>query len=393
MSIQKRLKIAFLCETDPKKKPWGHSGGHVRISNTLQEYVGDVTYLGESWGAVDFIRRIIQKLPTSVALRLQFRMHWLLSSIIARHTRKQLEKDRYDVLFCCYGFYCLSNIKLPYPLLTAFTSDATFTVYKYSTVGQQFDSFLSLSRRLDPLLKKAENTVYDSTDLLLWPSDWMRYSVNELFNIDQSKSFMVPWGANILPPSREELLIHEIGDKPVELLLVGRDWYPKGGPIVYDVLMELLDSGIKAHLSVVGCVPPDEFKHDQVTVYPQLNKDIPEEYSTFVALYKNAHFFVMPSYEAYGFAFCEASAYGLPALCLNVGGVPIKEGVNGHALTNGSTASDFAEKIRYYLSSAAEYRSLQESTRLYYEEHLNWQAWAKKVSGLLRKKIEEKRSD
>lgn len=382
MSEQKRLKIAFLCETDPKKT-WGHSGGHVRIMNTLQEYVGDVTYLGESWGAVDFIRRLVEKLPSPITLRLKFRLHWLLSPIIARQTRKQLQKQHYDVLFCCYGFYCLSNLKLPYPLLSVFTSDATFTVYKYSTVGQQFESFLSLSRLLDPLLKKSEQKVYDETGLLLWPSDWMRDSVNQLFSIKPEKSKMVPWGANILPPKKDDLIIHDIGDKPVELLLVGRDWYPKGGPIVYEVLLELLAAGIKAHLNVVGCTPPDEFKHECITVTPHLNKDIPEEYERFISLYKNAHFFVMPSYEAYGFAFCEASAYGLPSLCLNVGGVPIKEGVNGHALENGAKAADFVEKIQYYLARPDKYRLLQESSRQYYEEHLNWQAWATKLSSLI----------
>lgn len=383
----KRLKIAFLCETDPYTKPWGHSGGHVRLLNTLNEHVGDVTYLGESWGSVDFVRRLIQKLPTPIKLRLQFRVHWALSFFIAKQIRKQLKKEQYDVLFCCYGFYCLSQLKLPYSLLTVFTSDATFTVYKYSEVGEQFNSFFSLSRFLDPLLKKSEKKVYEATDLLLWPSNWMRDSVNDLFNVSPNKSHMVPWGANILPPAAGDLIAHDLAKaEQVELLLVGRDWYPKGGPTVYQVLLNLLSAGIKARLTVVGCTPPDEFAHDQVRVYSQLNKDIKEEYETFISLYKTAHFFVMPSHEAYGFAFCEASAYGLPSLCLNVGGVPIKEGVNGHALPRGSQPDNFVEKIQYYIANPAEYHSLRESTRQYYEEHLNWPAWANKVSQLINEK-------
>jgi len=321
---------------------------------------------------------------------LQFRVHWALSFIIARQVRKQLKKERYDVLFCCYGFYCLSKLKLPYPLLSVFTSDATFTIYKYSEVGQQFDSFFSVSRFLDPLLKKSEKKVYEETDLLLWPSNWMRDSVNELFNIAPDKSHMVPWGANILPPARDDLIDHHFDNmQQVELLLVGRDWYPKGGPTVYQVMLDLLKAGVNARLTVVGCIPPDEFSHDQMVVYPQLNKDIPEEYETFTSLYKNAHFFVMPSHEAYGFAFCEASAYGLPSLCLNVGGVPIKEGINGHALPRGSEPADFVAKIQHYLTNSDDYRQLRNTTRQYYEEHLNWKAWANKVSLLIEEKKKE----
>ncbi len=392
MSKTPRLKIAYLCETNPSET-LNHSGGNTKIFNALQDYVGDVTYLGESWGLVEFVRKIINKMPWPIILRLRFRTHWLLSSIIARRIYKELKKQRYDVVFCSYGFYCLSNLKLPYPVPVVFTSDATFTAYKYSKVGQQFESFFSLSRRLDPLLRNAEEKVYQSADLLLWPSRWMKNSVDELFNLSDDKSHMVHWGANILPPSREDLITHSISKQQVELLLVGRDWFPKGGPVVFETLKVLLDKGINAHLSVVGCVPPDEHIHEKMTIYPQLNKNIPEEYETFISLYKNAHFFVMPSYEAYGFAFCEASAYGLPTLCLDVGGVPIKQGVNGHALPDGSTPADFAEKIEYYLNSPAEYSSFQESTRHYYEEHLNWEAWAKKVAELIQNKVEAKATE
>ncbi|MEN9061359.1 glycosyltransferase [Ponticoccus litoralis] len=137
----------------------------------------------------------------------------------------------------------------------------------------------------------------------------------------------------------------------------------------------LRDSGIDARLTVIGCTPPEAHRSEHVTVHPQLNKAVPEELHRFEAAIAAAHFLVQPSYESYGFAFCEASAMGLPALCLRVGGVPVRDGVNGHALPPGATPGDFAALIRRYLDDAPAYAALCASARREYEVRLNWDAW------------------
>jgi glycosyltransferase involved in cell wall biosynthesis len=101
-------------------------------------------------------------------------------------------------------------------------------------------------------------------------------------------------------------------------------------------------------------------------------------------LLAQAHFLVQPSFESYGFAFCEASAYGLPSLGLRIGGVPIVEGVNGHALPAGSTAQDFTRLIKTYLDAPDDYARLRETARTEFEEHLNWDAWGRRVKARLR---------
>lgn len=56
-------------------------------------------------------------------------------------------------------------------MVTAYTSDATPTTYKRSKVGEAFGSFLKVSRLIDPLILRAEDQVFQATDLLFWPSE------------------------------------------------------------------------------------------------------------------------------------------------------------------------------------------------------------------------------
>jgi len=79
----------------------------------------------------------------------------------------------------------------------------------------------------------------------------------------------------------------------------------------------------------------------------------------FQTLFLNAHFLINPSFESFGFAYCEASAYGLPALAFRVGGVPVRDGVNGHALPLGSQATDFADVIAEYVANPSAHTALQ----------------------------------
>lgn len=395
MSSQKRLKIAYLCETDPKHT-WAHSGGNTRIFNALQKHVGDVSVLPSSWGILEFLRRFIHSLPLNIQLRLRFRTHLFLSRFISKHIEKIIANEKYDVVFCAYSFFCLSYLKLPENCISVFSSDATYTAYKNSQVGAAFGSYFSLSRRLDPLILKAEKRVYSQIDLCLWPSQWIKDAADRLYSLDDSHSKVVNWGAGVAPPVREELILDNPIEDEVRLLLVGRDWVPKGGPMVYDILNILVGRGVNAHLTVVGCEPPKHHIDKNMTVYKQLDKTNPEQLEKFTALYKNAHFFVMPSYEAYGFAFCEAGAYALPSLCLKVGGVPIVEFDrdaavgNGHALDADVDAVDFVNKIEHYLNTPKAYSEFRRSTRDYYEQHLNWDAWGKKVSALIDEKIEDR---
>lgn len=384
-----RLKIAYLCDWSPLDRNL-YSGGNARIYDALRANVGEVTILSNSWFAAEPLRRLMHAMPEPINLRARWRLHLALGRVAWAGLSRELARDRYDVLFGAYSFQSFAGMRLPYPIFTAYTADATPTGYKRSEIGAGHGSFLALSRLFDPLIHRAETRIFRNLDLLLWPAAWQKQTADRLYGLDPARSVIVPWGANIDDPG-EGAPVTLDPKGPLNLLFVGRNWQAKGGPLAVEVLHDLRASGIDARLTVIGCTPPLD-PAPWLTVHAELDKAVPEQLATFENAYRQAHFMVMASLESYGFAFCEASAYGLPSLALRLGGVPVLDGVNGHALPPGSPAADFAAIIRRYLADPAAYATLRADARARYERDLNWDRWGQRTAELLAEGVARKRA-
>ncbi|MDO6730170.1 glycosyltransferase family 4 protein [Marinovum sp. 2_MG-2023] len=377
-----RRKIAYLCDLSPHD-PLTYSGGNARIFNALQEHVGDVTPLDPGWGRIDCLRRLILAMPKAVSIRLLWRVQLALSSLIAPAIQKQLARGRFDVLVGAYSFHSFAALKLPPGVFSVYTADATPTTYKRSVVGQSFDRYLRISRLLDPMIMRVERRVFRNLNLMIWPTEWLKSGADGLYELKPDRSIVVPWGGNVTDPVPSDVPPALSRGTQVRFVLVGRDWWAKGGPLVFETLVELRARGIDAVLDVIGATPPREHIADFVTVHGVLDKSLPNEMATFEAVMRRSHFLFQPSLESYGFAFCEASAYGLPSLCLRIGGVPVREGVNGHALPYGSGPEGFLNRIETYLENPKSYEALRRSARKEYEDRLNWDAWGRRVDAIL----------
>lgn len=380
--MSSRRKIAYLCDLSPHD-PLTYSGGNARILAALNRHVGDVTVLDSGWGRLNGLRRAILALPEPVTIRALWRVQLALAPLIAPAIERQLVQGRYDVLFASYSFHALAGLRVPPGVFSVYTSDATPTTYKRSEVGQSFGSFLRLSRLLDPMILRAERNVFRKVDLLAWPTDWLKSGADELFGLDPERSVVVPWGANVPDVRPSDVPPALSPGAPVRFVLVGRDWFAKGGPLVFETVKLLRADGIDAQLAVMGVHPPTGFDADFVTSHGMLDKSDPAQLAQFEAVMRRAHFLFQPSFESYGFAFCEASAYGLPSLCLRIGGVPVRDGINGHALPLGAGAADFARKVACYLAAPRTYEALRKSARREYEDRLNWNAWGRRIDALL----------
>ncbi len=371
---ERRLKIAYLCDMDPSLT-WSYSGGNARIFKALQDHVGDVEFIDNGWGRFEWVRRAIHKMPEAINIRLRWRMHYALSKQIARYVNAQLRDGDFDVALGVYSLHSLSHIKTPEHMPMVFTSDATQTSYRQSEVGAGFKSHMRLGRLLDRWIEGHERAVLTSTDKNFWPSDWQKDLADRTYGLNEEASVVLPWGANVDAPAIEKISTDLGFEDGLRLLLVGRSWHAKGGDVTFATVQALRDRGIDASLSVIGCTPPEYAQTDFVQFFHNLDKTIPEDLATFESIFRNAHALMQPSLESYGFAFCEASAFAVPSLCVRQGGIPVWNGINGEALEIGATPQDFADQLMDWMQNPADYKKMRLSSRQCFEDKLNWAAW------------------
>ena len=91
------------------------------------------------------------------------------------------------------------------------------------------------------------------------------------------------------------------------------------------------------------------------------------------------HFLLLPTRaDASLIVACEANAFGVPAITTETGGVPdiVQDGVNGYCLPYHADGRLYALLISELFKDQERYEQLVQSSRMRYEERLNWDSWA-----------------
>ena len=199
--------------------------------------------------------------------------------------------------------------------------------------------------------------------------------------------YVVPFGANIDEILTGEKVVLSRDEGPCRLLFVGQQWVRKGGQVAIATVVALNDMGIDAELTICGEPPPDgQPLPASVKVMGMLDKSRPKQSERLLRSFRESHFFVLPTRaDCTPIACSEACAFGLPVMTTDTGGLPtiVENGVNGFRLPRTASGTHFAEKIAEIWRDAPRYRSLVESTRKRYDEHLNWDTWATRMIEIL----------
>ncbi len=258
-------------------------------------------------------------------------------------------------------------------------SDTTFDGLEDSY--EQYTNLLPWSRRQGhDIARRAIARSVMST----YPSQWAAKSAIEMYGADPDTTHVVPYGANLdRPPSHEEAVESRSRDK-CRLLFIGRDWVRKGGPIVFDAFRELRRRGIDAELTVVGTDPG--VSHERLEVIPFLNKQIPEQLERYRELWRSSAFLFMPSRaETFGAIYCEAAAYGLPAIAADANGAgeAIDDGTSGRLLPLDATANDYSDVLESIWSDRDLYAAYVNGARRRFETDLNWEVWGDRTTRLI----------
>jgi glycosyltransferase involved in cell wall biosynthesis len=146
----------------------------------------------------------------------------------------------------------------------------------------------------------------------------------------------------------------------------------------------LNESGIPAILHVAGCDPVGSFPH--LESHGFLSKATQAGRAKLCALLASSDFLLLPTRaEAAGLVFCEASAWGLPIISTDTGGVGtyVRNGINGVTLPLNVGGEEYARAIAGIIADRQLYEQLSRSARNEYETRLNWDTALKSALDLL----------
>lgn len=223
-------------------------------------------------------------------------------------------------------------------------------------------------------------------------SDWAKDCAINFYNGNPKRNFVLEFGANLDKKDICESSIYT--GEQLNILFSGVDWKRKGGKLAVDTVHILREKyGLNATLTIAGIksLPKNLRNLDYIINLGFLNKNIPEQYDTYISAIKNSHIFLLPTKaECAGIVFSEASAYGLPIFTHDTGGIKnyVINGMNGYRLKLGSTAKDFADAIHNSIMSN-ELSLLHNGALKMYSEKLNWDKWGERFEKIIRENILE----
>lgn len=372
------MRIAYLTANDPNdKRSW--SGTQYYMARALQKHCGEVFCVGPLPLVSAKIAKMASRALRLVGVTYLYTHTTSMSKKLGKMAEKRMAKEACDVIFAPAGSVLLAYLRTQVPIV--YLSDTT--LHLMIDYNPEFTCMSAPSIRM---ANKIECLAIQKARQQIYPSSWAATSAIRDYGADPQSVHVVPFGANIDDwPSREKAVEPPPHDK-CRLLFVGRDWAGKGGEIAFDTLLQLERLGVPAELAIVGCEPPERFRHPSLRIFPFLNKNNPEERAQLDRLYTESHFLLLPTRaECFSIALCEANAYGTPIASTYTGGLPelVREGVNGFLLPKEARGDLYAARIRDAYNNLALYRSLRISSREQFETRLNWDAWGKRVKEIL----------
>lgn len=370
-ALAEPLRIGFLSAHNYFSEN-AYSSALLRMYRALQATPAQVIPLGAPYHITKWTRatrrlRDVCGVPRAVDDRFRAR-----GAEFRRLVERQLAKQPCDVLFAPVASHELDWLEPESPVIYA--SDVTYRVYApmYGLAHSEADD-------------RIEQHAIDCAAAIAYSSEWAADSAREDYGASPDKVFVVPFGANLPDAPDPALADQRTLNKPLRLLFLGKEWERKGGPLVLETVAELRRRGVETHLVIAGCTPPNVASGEGVEVIPYLDKSFAADRQRMHALWRDSHLFFMPTRaEAFGMVFCEAAAYGLPAVTTAVGGVPsaVAAGESGLVLPLAATASEYADAICQLLASTDDYRALARAARQRYEQVLNWSAWGERIYDL-----------
>jgi glycosyltransferase involved in cell wall biosynthesis len=232
------------------------------------------------------------------------------------------------------------------------------------------------SRSIRGLLELDRKAV-EEAELVFYHTDWAADVAVRDYGVQRSKLRVVSPGANFdgVPP--EEANVRKKKDRECRLLFFGRAWERKGGPIAYEVHNVLRKRGLACRLIICGpqeaqMLPVDD---PTVEVVRPINKGLSSERLRMSELFRSVDYLLLPTRaDTSTSAIREASAFGVPSVSTNVGGIGslVTDGIEGFLLRVDSSPAEYADRILENYQDDAQRLSFRAAARAAYEDRMRW---------------------
>jgi glycosyltransferase involved in cell wall biosynthesis len=396
-SGRKRLKIAVISMIDIMDKR-NISGSPYICATLLQKYCGDVelidkfrpgkitcSYLLRNWNKMFSwlcgIFRLRQAFWQLFGKTYEWERTPLIAKYYARRIEKGLKGKSYDVIFSPQGSFLLAYLRTSIPII--YDTDATFQ----AMVGF-YPNLMNPTARCLREGNYIEKRALQNATRVIATSHWAARSMLNDYGIDERKISVIPPASlfDEIPPC-EDVLGPKRRDV-CELLFLGKDWERKGGVIALKAVEWLNQNHVKARLTIVGCVPriPSVIPKEAVKIIGFLDQNDSTCLGKLQQLFLESHFLLVPTRaEACARVCSESSAYGLPIITTDVGGVStaVRNHENGIMLSYDSDGDEYGKVIKELWGDENIYNELCVSTRKAFDTRLSSVLWAETVSRIM----------
>ncbi len=381
------MKVGFAARSSPlDKKSWSGTSYYtyqeILKNNDVEIFHFNWPWLLREWLTTQkSINRRWFKKQTAVEF-----LH-AYAKYFSKQLTKELKKRPVDVLFVSASSQLIAYVETDIPII--YMTDASF--HQLQSYYPYFSNLAGYNIREGIELDKK---AFVNASHCMLASDWNKNSAISDYKISRNKISVVPFGANLDSiPARANLNVEASGH--CRLLFLGVEWKRKGGDIAWKTFQLLKQKGMNPHLHIIGCVPPYDLANEKnVTIIPFLDKNNQEDFQQLHSIFLATDFLLLPTRaECAGVVFSEASAYGIPSITTDTGGVNtyVKNDINGFVLPLAAKAEVYAEKIGQLLADKPAFQRLKLSARNYYDEILNWNLWGQQFQQIAERLVQEKR--
>jgi glycosyltransferase involved in cell wall biosynthesis len=304
--------------------------------------------------------------------------HPLALKSYARQIKRRLRGQAFDMIFSTSSVP-IAALETSVPIL--YWTDAVLD----EMIGY-YPAFGTFTPRELAVGHRQEQAAIDRATYAVYASDWALESVSRRYERTDGKLVLAHFGANLSMQhdrSAVERMIENRLNRPLNLLFLGVDWERKGGPIAWEAVRQLNEQGIPAVLRVAGCDAPTAAFVENLGF---ISKATTEGKERLRELLTEATVLLFPTRaEAAGCVFAEASAFGLPIVSTDTGGVSnyVVSGVNGFMMPLSAGAEEYVASIRRLIENEELYRALSLGGFERYKSCLNWTASVKKLLQLV----------